>query len=91
MPATRFFALLDAGRKLKNVERIAFLADLCDVASIPLGNAEYFKTVRKHIVSRISLIAPELAPPKSFVPVVDSNSVELRNSIFAMIRGGRLV
>lgn len=47
MPAIRFFALMEEGRKQARIERAINNVALCDISSISLGNAEYFEKLRK--------------------------------------------
>lgn len=60
MPAIRFFALLEEGRKQKmRAELLNYLA-LCDVQSISLGNAEYFEKLKKTFYDRLNGIEGRL-------------------------------
>ncbi len=52
MPAIRFFALLEEGRRQKRIEEALNWVARCDVASISLGNAEYFEKIRKVFYDR---------------------------------------
>lgn len=47
MPATRFFALLSSGRKITRQKKAEDHVAQCDIASIPLGDSEYYEQVRK--------------------------------------------
>lgn len=46
MPARRFFALLEEGRKQKIQDEARQHVALCDIVSIGLGDAQYFEKVR---------------------------------------------
>lgn len=48
MPAVRFFALLQSGRKLEARQRAWESVRECDIASIALGDAKYYQEMRKH-------------------------------------------
>lgn len=48
MPAVRFFALLQSGRKLDAKQRAWESVRSCDIASIALGDAKYYQELRKH-------------------------------------------
>jgi hypothetical protein len=48
IPARRFFAMLQSGRKMKSKERLHLLADLTDIASIPIYTPEFSKQLREH-------------------------------------------
>lgn len=52
MPARRFFAILKASREIESRERNLFLADLCDVAAVPLCNAEFQDNLKRHFIAR---------------------------------------
>ncbi|NDD53822.1 hypothetical protein EBZ39_08070 [bacterium] len=47
MPAARFFALLSSGRKIERMKRAQEHVASCDIASISLGDSEYYEHVRK--------------------------------------------
>jgi hypothetical protein len=47
MPATRFFALLNSGRKIARKKQAEEHVAKCDIASIALGDADYYEKIRK--------------------------------------------
>lgn len=53
MPAMRFFALVEEGRKQARIEKEIANVIACDIQSISLGNAEYFEKLRNTFYSRI--------------------------------------
>jgi len=48
MPASRFFAILKAGRESERKRLAMFYAELCDIAAIPLCNADYHKGLKQN-------------------------------------------
>lgn len=52
MPARRFFALLNEGRKQELQSQARAHVALCDIASIALGDAQYFEKVRQIFYDR---------------------------------------
>jgi len=47
MPAVRFFALLHSGRKIQRKKAAEEHVAACDIASISLGDPDYYEKVRK--------------------------------------------
>lgn len=47
MPATRFFALINSGRKIMRQKQAEEHVAKCDIASISLGDADYYEKLRK--------------------------------------------
>ena len=47
MPASRFFALLASGRKISRMKAAEEHVAKCDIASISLGDSDYYEQVRK--------------------------------------------
>jgi hypothetical protein len=58
MPVVQFFSMRKAWRALYAMERI----DDCDVAAIPLCNADYYDTVRERFNSVVKENSVERAP-----------------------------
>lgn len=88
MPAIRFFAMLDAGRKLEAIARI----EECDIAAIPACKSDYMKVVRGRFESVISHqeAVRETQASKARSIVVDAASQEAKDfmfSIFAAKKG----
>lgn len=48
MPASRFFCMLNSGRKITDRINNTHYLNMCDVNSIAIGNNEYFEQVRKN-------------------------------------------
>jgi len=79
MPAIRFFALMKAGRKLKEQKEAAHYVSLCDIASIGLGDAKYYEEVRTLFVNRA--IGYETKKRKALDPT-DASTLELVRNLF---------
>lgn len=47
MPASRFFALLASGRKIARIKQAEEHVAKCDIASIALGDSDYYQEIRK--------------------------------------------
>lgn len=47
MPATRFFSLLQSARKISQRKEAEKYVAECDIASISLGDSEYYEKIRK--------------------------------------------
>lgn len=83
MPASRFFRLVDAGRRIKQVRHAFFMADLVDVASIPLANAKYSEFVKNSFLKRIvDIDGPVAVGPEPKKPGLDGEAA--RSNVFAL-------
>jgi hypothetical protein len=78
MPAIRFFALLDEGRKQSREARAREHVAQCDIQSISLGNPEYFEKVRKVFYDRAMGIEGK---PKTALDPTDPLTVGLVESL----------
>jgi len=47
MPASRFFSLVNSGRKIARQKQAEEHVAKCDIASIALGDADYYEKIRK--------------------------------------------
>lgn len=47
MPASRFFALLASGKKIERMKQAQEHVAKCDIASISLGDSDYYEQIRK--------------------------------------------
>lgn len=70
MPARQFFVMVKAARRVRSWE----FSQLCDVASIPLGDSKYFDVVKKSF----SITPPEkfLEPAFSSGPTIKAESTD---------------
>lgn len=59
MPASRFFAMLKAGREVSEAKRALHISDLCDVSSIALGDSKYYMSVKNQYRDRLQSIADD--------------------------------
>jgi hypothetical protein len=79
MPAVRFFALLQSGRKLESKKRAYQAVIECDIASIALGDSKYYQEMRKHYQV---LALGELAPKSRVLDAADPNTGKLVADLF---------
>lgn len=79
MPARRFFALLNEGRKQRARANAADHVALCDISSIALGDAKYFEDIRRVFLKRA--IGKEGLPDRPALDPVDPATVELLESL----------
>lgn len=47
MPATRFFKLLESGRRLTEQSKAKDFVAQCDIQTIALADSEYYQSIRK--------------------------------------------
>lgn len=78
-PAIRFFALMRAARKLRAEQEAFRMVQLCDVASIPLGDSKYYQEVRGLFLRRAQ--GKEEKPRPAMDPT-DPTTVELISNLF---------
>lgn len=78
-PAVRFFSLMKAARKLKAQQESALFVQLCDVASISLGDSNYYSDVRSQFVNRA--VGRDNKPRAALDPT-DPSTVELVSNLF---------
>lgn len=79
MPARRFFVMLKAARKIQSWQ----FSNLCDIASIPLGDAKYFDGVKK--TYSIAPVRRLEVPVTSAGPVVESSSPDAMWAMMAAV------
>lgn len=87
MPASRFFAMLKAGRELRAIDRAHMLADLCDVSAISLADSKFYALVKDGYRTRARTIAGE-----EFKPMIqakpkqgrDPDSSSARSAMFGL-------
>jgi len=58
MPARRFFAMIRAGRKLKNEQ----YSEFCNIAYIPAANIEYMKYLQEYFAVKNEEKEEKIAP-----------------------------
>jgi len=79
MPASRFYAVLEAGRKLDiRVKALDHVAK-CDIASIALGDAEYYQNVRKAFYYRAFGEEDKLNPKRALDPTAPSTVLAVKS------------
>ena len=82
MPARRFFAMVNAGRRIMMAE----YAELCDIAAIPMCDPKYHRQLKGAYVAGAQKERPKAPPPSGYV--IDSASPEAKN-VFMSIFAGR--
>ena len=96
MPAVRFFALVREAHRIREMDHVALLSDMCDVASIALGDAKYYTSLKQAYRDRMKSIVgniPSLpqAKPNKAEPI-PAESMKAKNAlmgIFSSAKGMR--
>lgn len=84
MPASRFFSVLVAGKRIKFAEEQMRFAALCDISAISLANVKYYETIRNGFIqSARSLFSKETELKEQ--SGIDSGSDAARDAMFAAV------
>jgi hypothetical protein len=96
MPATRFFALLREGNKLKEIERTVMLSEMCDVTSIALGDAKYYTHLKTAYRTRLEQVvgnAPKISfaetPEKPKTEPIAADSMKANTAMMGLFRSAK--
>jgi len=74
MLATQFFLMLKTARRMRNIE----MAELCDIHAIPIGGAEWHKTVQerytrsfeRELDPQVPSLSSRITPPDQAGPLM---------------------
>ncbi len=95
MPARRFFAMRTETINYERKSRANFLLDLCDVAAIPLCNADYYKEVKSYFRDAAMDVAERKRVQRMNRHVFDADdpidSKRAAEALKALIGGGGMV
>lgn len=83
MPAVRFFALLNSGRKHVNRDKALQAVAMCDASSISLADSKYFEQLRTYYVDLA--MGPEAVAKRNRSKAMDPSdpaTVQLITNIF---------
>lgn len=86
MPASRFFSVLVAGKRIKFAEEQMRLASLCDISAISLANPKYYETVRGGFIKAArSAYAPDVLLKEPENNGIEAGSDAARDAMFAAV------
>lgn len=79
MPARRFFAMLDSGRRMEMQRKAADHVALCDISSISISDVKYFNEVRTVFKDRALGFKPN--QPRPAMDPTDPKTIELLSDL----------